>query len=556
MKNPWTRRRKKRKADWPTDVVAWAEANVWLRNPETGQVGPIKLVAHQRRWLERATKRDKQGNFVHRVVVASWPKREGKSSMAAILVCWRLVCFEGQRVGIIANSALQAKSNVFDMACSIFQQSPALAEYVNEDSFLTTELTVWPLDNTAKVFPANHRTIQGIQFDVIAVDELHASENTACFVYASQQTEGLDAQVVISSQAGAPVDGNPLWRLHRAKAKHIYFDYRTDVATPWAVRLAAAAKSELLPGEYSYLWGNAWGATGFSLISARDVEAAALNFEPPQTRDAWEKLKAEWGWGYCSIGCGLDRAGVSATGDDTVWTVVARFQPPNGECVFRVVGQWVLPTGSEAEILDCDHRTREIFGPPAALFFEAYNSGDIWQKCQGATLEAPSTQRQQGLFNRLARLFREGRFGYSRRFSLLKAQLIRFEYDAESGPMLRFGSQSGHDDTVYSLAWACEAADSCPIVAAPTFTFDGETLKGLTPEERWPEGAGVHIIGYQDAQTGQMLSEVEYQKQQQALSEGEAEPAPAPDLRDRLRNAKSKGGFGWSTRAHRWSGRW
>ncbi len=495
----------KKQKNWRNDVVAWAEANVYLRSPETGEVGLVKFTPHQKAWLRKATKRNKRGNFVYRVVVASWPKREGKSSSSAIIAAWRLACFEGQHVGIIANSALQAQSNVFDMLVSIYRDSPALADYVTEDSFRAHELSMPELGNTARVYPANHRTIQGIQFDLICVDELHASEdNGQCYLYASQQTEALDAQVVISSQAGAPIDANPLWRLYNAKAKHILFDYRDHVSTPWGKRLAAEAKAELLSGQYDYLWRNRWGQTGLGLISAEDVEAAAIDFEPPRTREQWEELKAAWGWGYCSIGVGLDRAGVSASGDKTIWTVVARFTPPEGEALFRVVGQEILPTGAEAEILACDRRTREIFGQPDALHFEAYNCSDIVDKCRGATLESPSAQRQQGLFSRLARLFVEGRIAFSNRFQLFKEQLINFQYDAESGNMLKFGSQRGHDDSVYSAAWGTEAADSQPDSGGFSFSFDGDPttiigsdgkVRTQTPQERYPAGtAGVHVI--------------------------------------------------------------
>jgi hypothetical protein len=156
---------------------------------------------------------------------------------------------------------------------------------------------------------------------------------------------------------------------------------------------------------------------------------------------------------------------VSVSGDRTVWTVTARFDVDGAE-FFRVLRCAVLPTGSEAEVLAEAKRTREIFGRPAQTLFEAYGCSDVVEKVQGAELASPTTQRQSGLFNRLHRLFVEGRIAFpaeagvdpkTKTTGLLKAELVAFEYDAEREGNTRFGTQRGHDDAAYSLAWSCEA---------------------------------------------------------------------------------------------------
>lgn len=439
---------------WRGSVVTWAEENCYVRHPETGKFGPLQLFDHQRHFLEEATRRDADGALVHRVAVCSYPKREGKSLLAAIIGAWRLACFEGQRVGVLANSERQAASNIFDHLCQIYRHSPALAEYVTADSFKTRTLTIVGLDNRAECYPCNADTIQGVFFSLLLSDELHAAENPKAFTFASQQTEGPDSQVVISSQAGAPVNSNPLWRLYRAAEPHIFFDYRTEVSTPWSKKLAEQAKDELLPGEYDYLWGNAWGATGLKLLSPRDIEQACWDYAMPRTEKQWQQLKKAWGWERCVIGVGLDRAGVSRSGDRTVWTVTA-----NAEDEFRVVYQKVLPTGSEAEILATDEWTRAIFGKPDKQLFEYYNCSDVVDKVKGAELGNATSQEQQKLFNRMARIVREWRFAFPEECDLLKQELIAFEYDAEREGATKFGTQKGHDDCAYSLAWSLEASD-------------------------------------------------------------------------------------------------
>ena len=461
---------------WQADVVAWAEENVHVKDPTTGILGPVRFQDHQRAFLRAATERGAEGFFRYKVAVASWPKREGKTLCVAIILAWRLACFEQQRCGVLANSERQAQSNIFDACGGFFRDSPNLKGLVPDDCDGTRKLTVPATGSSVEAYPCNHRTVQGTRFDLLACDELHAADDGGkAFVFASQQTEAVDAQVLISSQAGAPVESNPLWRLYQADEDFILFDYRQDVVTPWARDRAEKARAELTAGEYDYLWRNCWGATGLRLFPTAEVEAAALEYAEPRTREEWQALVEEWGLeeAACTIGAGLDRAGVGRKGDRSVWSVVAMF---TGEALeeplFRVVMCRVLPTGCEAEVLNAAQDTEAVFGHPAATLFEQYGCGDIVERVRGAELVSPTNPRQATLFNRLTRLLREGRLGFpagagldhnTGTGGLLKSELINVEYDCERGGadgtvLTRWCTQRGHDDTVYSVAWAAEAA--------------------------------------------------------------------------------------------------
>lgn len=461
---------------WRADVVTWAEECVQARNPETGELGPLVLLEHQRTWLREATRRGPDGRFARKVAVASWPKRDGKTLCAALVIAWRIACFTDQRAGIIANSERQAQSNIFDALTGFFRDSPKLKGYVPKGGFQASRLNLPALRNSVECFPCNAATVQGTRFDVLACDELHASDDGGkAFVFASQQTEAADAQAVIASQAGAPVQSNPMWRLHQAHeagAEHVFFGYRQEPATPWAIRRAEEARLELTPGEHDYLWRNAWGATGLHLFAAADVErACGLAYRAPRTREEWLALREVWGWGKVpvAIGVGLDRAGVGRGGDRTVWTVTAKAYLREGDPVFRVLACEVLPTGAEREVLDRAREAQEVYVEIDGCLFESYGCSDLVEKVHGAELVSPTSQRQQGLFNRLHRLLSEGRIAFPADAGrdprtgtpgLLKSELIAFAYDCEREGATKFGTQRGaHDDTVYSLAWSCEAAD-------------------------------------------------------------------------------------------------
>lgn len=460
---------------WRGDCAAWAEECVEVRNPETGELGPLRLLEHQAAWLREATRRA-DGRFARKVTVASWPKRDGKTLCAALVIAWRCACFTDQRCGIIANSERQAQSNIFDAVTGFFRDSPKLKGYVPKGGYQTSRLSLPALRNEVSCFPCNAATVQGTRFDVLACDELHASDDGGkAFVFASQQTEAADAQAVIASQAGAPVTTNPMWRLHQAAeggAEHIFFSYRTEPATPWGVRRSEEARLELTPGEHDYLWRNAWGATGLRLFAAADVERAAVQYASPRTREEWQALRAAWGWEgvAVAVGVGLDRAGVGRGGDRSVWTVTAKAYLRDADPVFRVLVCGVLPTGAEREVLQADRETREVYGDDLdGVLFESYGCSDLVEKVRRAELVSPTSQRQQGLFNRLHRLMAEGRIQFPADAGadprtgtpgLLKSELVTFAYDCEREGATKFGTQRGaHDDTVYSLAWSCEAAD-------------------------------------------------------------------------------------------------
>lgn len=498
-------------ARWRTDVCGWAEENVWIEHPGTGEVGPLKLGEHQRAWLKEATRRDSQGHFIYKVCVASWPKRETKTTSVALIAAWRLACFTRQDIGVIANSERQAQSNVFDAVESIFRESPNLQEYVPEDCFQTRKIEVPSLGNVIETFPANWRTIQGRAFDLLCADEVHACEDQGrCFVFASQQTEARDSQVLVSSQAGPPVSVNPMWRLYQAGERGepgIFFDYRDTLTFPWVIARAQIAKAELLSGEYDYLWGNAWGATGIKLLAAADVQAAAMDYAEPQTADEWSRLCARWGFDKVpvSLGVGLDRAGVGMTGDRTVWTVTARFDLRDALPVFRVVMCEVMHTGSEQEVLTSAEKTYRIFGSPAQTFFEYYGCSDVVDKVAGAELITPTPKVQHAIFTLLHRLFQEHRIGFPAEAGvehdpqrgdlpgLLKRELIGFEYDAQkaraSGTVTRFGTQATHDDAIYAGALAIFAAEGGP-PQVTTADFYQRPRYGPTPADEQAEALG------------------------------------------------------------------
>ena len=469
------------------DIVMFAEECIRARDPRTGQIDWIELAPHQRDALREATRRDRGGRFVHKTSVFSWPKREGKTMLVGILVLWRLTCWRAQTIAILANSERQAGTVLYDQHVRrMIGASPMLRKLIPEEQEQTRTLRA--MDNVLMCLPCNPDTVQGIAVDFLASDELHAIRKPRAFSMLSAQTESAGAQICVSTQAGSPVDANQVWLLYRASQSdaNVFFSYSGEHHTEWGKRLAEDDRRKVTPAEWRYMHCNEWAGQGEKLFLAEDVERAAMDYRAPRTRAEWQELRASWGElgkAPCTIGVGLDRAGVGKTGDRSVWGAVARFDlrqrlqiarggDDEGEApwdVYRVVMCEVLPTGSEAEVLAVGRRTTEIFGRPDGTIFEMFGCSDLVEKFRdwGPDLEAMSATRKRRLFTRMWRGFAEGRIAFPAGAGvnpvdqvpgLLKAELVDFEYQCEGGvESTRYGTQTGHDDTVDSLGWAIES---------------------------------------------------------------------------------------------------
>jgi len=456
---------------WRNDIVSWAQSVLYVQRPDTGKLGLLRLEEHQVQALREATETDEHGNFRYSTIVFSWPKREGKSLLSAIIVTWLTTCFTNKKSVVLANSERQAASVIYDEIVGFFRNSPKLQGYTSEEEIGVKKLTVSVFGNEVICLPCNYRTVQGFAVTgALAVDELHAVQDMRAYNYLSSQTEMRNVLEVISSQAGSPEQNNPVWRLYNARHEtHIYFNYQQGHMAPWAIDLAHRAKATLTPLEYATLHENSWGGMGQKLFTPELIDIAAMPYDLPQTKTNWLDLRRSWAFDKCAcdIGLGLDRAGVGADGDRTVLTAVARFASPDYPApIYRIIGHEVFLTGAEVEILEIVRNWEAIYGRPSGILFEQYNCSDIVEKVRGAELIPPTNMRQRQIFNELHRIFWENRFGFpencgwdykNQTNGLLKSELLGFEYGMNSNGNIRYGTQKGHDDTIYSLAWAIEA---------------------------------------------------------------------------------------------------
>ena len=472
---------------WKSDIIAFTRDNLFIENPLSGDVEPIKLYPHQIRWLREATKRDKDGNLVYKRVVACWPKRDGKTLCVAILLIWRMFVFGvDQHMGILSNSKEQSEGNVFTAVKDIIDHSPNLADEIPAAAMQRFSIRLPDFNNEIKCYQNNYRTIQGKAFKMLACDELHAVDDGGkAWHFASNQTEALNAQAAICSQAGLPIEENPMWKLSEARDEPtIFFDYRETVETPWAKAMSEREQKVLPAAEWRYLWTNDWGAGADSLFEKELIDGAFRPLAEIGSAAEWHELKTQLA-PTCvrvKIGVGVDRGGKSKTGSRTVWTVAAGLYSQGAMPVHVIVRQRVFDAATEEDILIEEQITRGLFGSSPRIIFEAWGCGDLAAKVRGATTESATEQSQDRIMQHLRDLMVEGRLAIPQYLTDLHTEmtLFKWKYSGENrrSRWPKYGVGQGRDDTVYSTAWALDACDA-PMIRQR----DTKPLRAIKPSE-------------------------------------------------------------------------
>ena len=454
---------------WKSDILAFVRDNLFIENPLTGKVEPMKLYPHHKRWLREATRRDKDGNLVYTRAVACWPKRDGKTNCVAVLLIWRMFVFGAdQHMGILSNSKEQSEGNVFTAICNIVLNSPRLAEMVPGTAMQRFTIRVPDFNNEVKCYQNNFRTIQGKAFKVLACDELHAVDDGGkAWHFASNQTEALNAQAVICSQAGLPIEENPMYKLYQARHEPtVFFDYRETVETPWAKVMCEREKKILPAAEWRYLWTNAWGAGADSLFEKELIDTAFRDLPEITSAAEWQDLKLRLAPQCVRVrmGVGVDRGGKGKTGSRTVWTVAAGLYSQGAMPVHVIVRQRVFDSATEEDILIEEQITRGLFGQSIRIIFEAWGCGDLAAKVRGATTESATEQSQDRIMTHLRELMVEGRLAIPQYLTDLHTEITLFKWqfrgENRRSRWPKYGVGQGRDDTVYSTAWALEACDA------------------------------------------------------------------------------------------------
>jgi len=399
---------------------------------------------------------------------ACWPKRSGKSELAAALCAWVLATRDGSRTLLLSTSREQAASVVFEKLLEFVKQSPLLAALVPEASRLKEEIACPATDAKVQVLPAKEATIQGRapRDGFFVLDESHA-QDAGLFAMALSQCDAQDAQALVVSMLGSPA-GNVFALKEVADAgadPDLFFAYETSCPNPHvSERWLASRKAQLPLALFRVLHENQPGEGADALFDPDKLIECRADVELPRTREAWEK--------WCPrvlgvptkdvrLGFGLDRnqPGAAKPGDAAVCNLTAAYLR-EGVRHYAVLRSDEIPGGTEAGIIAHAKMVREVFGVPASAVAEAYQSADLAGRlreplgCEVALRHATSAY-QETVFTSAWQASNGGRLMLFRELSTLFAQMVKFCIDT-SKRTVSWGGGSGRavDDHVYALAAA------------------------------------------------------------------------------------------------------
>jgi len=402
-------------------------------------------------------------------VVLCWPKRDGKSFLGALTGAHRLCMYPQSESFVLANSERQGGAVIMRDLAEIIELSPVIQQEHKPKIASTRDgspmrIAVPTMASMVEVLPCNWATVQGraiSPWGVLLSDEVHAAQDPNVYNYLAAQAEASNTQIVLSSQAGPPVDDNPIYNLYQVadSDEGLLFDYQTQPRSPWALARAQRDRGRVPHALWMRMWGNAWGSTGDKLFDVEDVDAIFEDFGLCRSRDELRDLVRDRNLRMAGMGAGLDRsmAYVTATaGDDSVWSGGLRTIDDH----YYLIQQDIYG-GSELQVMGSYQRYREMGGRRGIL--EQYNAGDLAGKIPHFDLRAATAQVQVELFHMLYELVITRRLHLPRECTKLREQLLAMEVDTTHA-LPRFEGKP-HDDTVYSLIWMLEACGSGPIIS-------------------------------------------------------------------------------------------
>jgi len=467
----------RRIARYRDDVVSMLEDICQITHPLTGELGRLQLYDHQRKWLTEADSRDSRGDLRYHDVIACWPKGDGKTLVVAGLLVHRLLFYPGSSHYILANSERQGAAVLYGEVRRLLESSPQIMRAWQPEIGIS-RIRIPQIGTQLDVLPCNRRTVQGYRpgpWGIFASDEVHAAQDTGAFDYLAAQCEARNALVAVSSQAGPPIQDNPVYGYYQLRDEpEVYWDYADEVRAEAPKRQAERDRKRLSPAQYGLFWRNAWGSKGIKLLEADDVDACVHNYELPTTpAEVHELLREQWDTRTDRIVGGLDRAMSYMTltqGDRTVWATVARtIERPRRYIVLQVdiLGEGITDDElqgmteqerselSKGEVIAAAGRAHRLGAREHVL--EQYQAQDLVGQIPGSKLVHMTQPRKIGLYNMLGELVTSHRLIIPASPALLREELLSITVDTSTSSMPRFEGKP-HDDTVDAVLNAIDGA--------------------------------------------------------------------------------------------------
>jgi len=486
------RRLAARYRELPEGYVRWAEDTAYVLDKHSNTYVPFRFTEWQKAELRRILTPDDAGNLQYLTLVLSWPRRHGKSLVAALYDIWRALNFDHQNVVIGSNSKEQTLSTAYQAAEETIRNSPKLKRMLDAGEIvITTNVIAFARTGSEiKGIPTSEASAYGQKINVGHVTELCKALTDALYQVIASSTGDAHLGVAICDSNVGAVD-NIVWQLIQLAESGedptigVSYIHYTDVddaiaqAPPWidAAWLRSRLR-QMTRGEFRRNHLNIPAAAGEKLFTRAQVDRCFTSALPgwgtdgeampaplPRVFSAEEfrRLRRDCAlMGVLSVGGGLDRAMPFAHRDRTFWASGAKLlvettegeipvYDEDGELVgLEAPDPWVyvllnlvaFPYSNAEAIKRVIAADRERYERFDNVSFEQYQAGDLWTwgQTQGipCVLTHFTAPVQMEAYSDFYRVVASGRFYASAAHWILREEMMNAEEDA-SGRTPSFG---------------------------------------------------------------------------------------------------------------------
>jgi len=278
---------------YKNDICAFAEDLYYIAPGE-----PIKLWDYQKEILYKATEKNEDGTYKHKVSIFSMPRQNSKSELSTIIGVHSLFFSGwGHEILSLGIGGKDTARVIFRKARRAIKHSPVLFESISDKNFLKNEITVPALESTWQIAAAEVLSSIGRSFDLVLFDELGLENiglNTGTELYDSitaGQAAKENSRIIVTSTVKGNI-GKLYDLIQLSKKDKNYFCYVThENNSPLITKeYLKRRKKELHPRVYENLHENRFFSGDDTFITPEiydacvDETAKPINKMPP---DKW-----------------------------------------------------------------------------------------------------------------------------------------------------------------------------------------------------------------------------------------------------------------------------
>ena len=434
------------------------------------------------------------------VACFSFPRRHGKTTLAAMLIAWRFLSLPSENIAVVANSERQVTSTAFRTIRQAFENTPLLKTLVARGTVTigADRIELPSAGSLIQAYSSNPAALWGMKLTAAQISEIHAAKNGGDDVYEALAGSLLDTNgsLLIIDSTVAP-RSSKLWELYQS-ANHptdpdrsiafAHIEYadleeacRNSPAWIAPSKLRSLSR-QMLPHKFALLHLNRWGDAANALFPKEVLDACVEEYPLD--------LAALANGSAYVVGAGLDRAfGGSKHGDATVTACVAKIVLDEEEHLFVLDADAVFlgRLGGIKKRLETYHRAFKM----SRATLESYGAQDVADWCAtqpysaGVETVHPSRNIKYAAFTALYQAAAEGRLHIHPAFKDLLAEMAIFEVvedgkatDGQAAIPKFTHPRGAHDDYVHALAWAVH---SLRHVSLHPYEVEGIACNGRGP---------------------------------------------------------------------------